>query len=585
MRPSCKKNPALAAIIVMLLLLCNTLVVFATNSDPDSVEPSLEVSTFEEFMSLLEEEQLFSDGKMIHVTNDLVVPPDGEIYTIWPPNSTDTPIVVDMEEHTLYVEGCLRVRKSASGAGITFTGQGGEKGLVRIKAGGEAHLSHANLLAAQDGYALWQEEGSLLQYESAADASGLVHFAERPVAVPFSFISPQVGLPVAVVHDGQMPEDVLPKEDSVRLYWQGVMDQGSDDEDKLIPVIWDLEQYQDELEARQRVVITGSYPEATAFQVPKCLVVFQDSRPAVFLDCYGTESFNRLAASVNVELADPELGCRFEWSQDNETWLPADARQIPHWKGILNFSITFPQDISPTYPYYLSAVVDYPDGSTGYSDVIVIREASAQSDSGGNRGGGTDITNPPKPEPIPSPNPEETNGSNTIPSGDEEELIEPEPTPDAKEEEPAGTEPTSDAKEKESTEQEPTSGAKEKESTEPDTTSDTKDEKTVRSGTVSGSVPKITSESGITSDSKQEESSESDTLSEPAPESQSRQDILSAEAITQETPQPKQDGKAAGLSKQTISSEKDPLTKVIPIAAGCLAIIVLIGVAGIYHRR
>lgn len=352
--------------------------------------PEAEAATFEELMRLAE--VMNGSGGTIRATADLIVPVEEDVKYSLPRNpndNADTALLVDMGEHTLYVEGKLRLQ-----TGVKLMGKGSESGLVRVKTGGEANILDATL-AVDNGYTVWQEEGAVFTHTPTSDNIGEIHYAEKPVAVPDSYISWRTNLPVAVVLNRQEAEDVLPKTDGVCLYQNG--ESGSD---VTIPVTWNLELYREQLATRERVLITGSYPDAVAFAEPTCLVVFQNGNPAVFLDCWGTESYGRPGARVKVELIEPERGCRFEWSQDGETWLPADAKEAAASSdGRLAFNVTFPQEEPPSYPYYLSAVVDYPDGSAGYSDVIVIREASTLVDNGGNRGGGTDLGPPQLPPP------------------------------------------------------------------------------------------------------------------------------------------------------------------------------------------
>lgn len=393
-----------------------------------------EVATVNELKSLLKDKDWMNAGGHIRVTDDLVILED-DYCNIEPKTSADMPLVVDLGIHTLYVEGEFQ-----SSGNTKYIGDGGKNGLIHIRTGGSANIRSAVFeVTGEDGYAIWQEEGSLFRYSSAENTVGKVHFAQSPVAIPFSSISPDVATPVVVVHDGQTLEDVLPKTDSVRLYWQGVMDQGTGDEDKLIPVEWDLKPYQAQLDAGERVLITGSYTEAVAFEIPVCLVVFQNGNPATFLNVYGAQSYNGPVANVNVELAEPELGCRFEWSLDGGTWFSAKADLLPS-DGTLLFTVSFPQVETASYPYYLSAVVDYPDGRQGYSDVVVFTKSDRVCDAGGNRGGGIDITDPPNVLPPLPPEDASISGgldqeqeSAENADGDESESVESDSTPDPEE--------------------------------------------------------------------------------------------------------------------------------------------------------
>lgn len=366
----------------MYFLLCTASTVFANDIPVQSSASYVDVWTFEELVEQLEESQ--RDVKVyIRIQNDICIPA-GESYVSYP----DRCYVIDLGPHTIYVEGSIQIQ-----SGMELVGRGGDQGLIHAEKGGEVQVHNA-LLKAEEGYAVWQDEGAVLGYTPLPDSTGMAHYAEKAVAVPYSFISPKVAMPVVVVHDGQKLEDILPKTDCVRLYQNGM-----EQIEEYIPVIWDTRLEQNSLDARKRTLITGIYPDAEAVIPPTCLVVFQNSCPAVFLDCWGMESYGKLLTKVKVELAEPEYDCRFEWSQDGENWLSADARKaVVSEDGRLAFIVSCPQEEEPSYPYYLTAVVDYPDGSSRYSEILMIAGANGQCDSGGNRGGGTDIVDPPSPE-------------------------------------------------------------------------------------------------------------------------------------------------------------------------------------------
>ena len=404
-----RKSPlkALLSIFLTTLFLFNTPVVMAaeaekaplaespavTKSVTDSGPPALppppepeetplvwaEVGTFEELYAALEASTP-SETTQIRLTSNITVPKIESECTSKPNHS----IELDLGPYTLYVEGTLRLQ-----IGLTLTGSAGEDALIRIRSGGTASINHVPIHAG-DRCAIWQEEGAIFTFTPTPDFTGVVHYAEKAVAMPHSFLSWQVAMPVAVVRDGKTLAEVLPKTDSVHLY----PNNGTNMPEVNIAVEWNADAYQAELDTRVRTLITGSYPDAIALQQPVCLVVFQNGNPAIFLDAYGMESYGRPKAKVKIELMEPELGCRFEWSQDGENWLSADAVETPSWDGRLAFTVSFPQEVPPTYPYYLSAVVDYPDGSVGYSDVLVIQQADSQCGSGGNRRGGTGVTPP-----------------------------------------------------------------------------------------------------------------------------------------------------------------------------------------------
>lgn len=372
-------------------------------------KPEAEAATFGSLMALLEDGKFLETGGLVRATADLTVPADTEC-TIRPRNPESAPLAVDLGEHMLLVEGGLTVH-----SGVEFTGAGGETGLVRVRTGGHAGFASSTrfTVTAEGSYALWQEEDGILECEPLPGAAGNIHFAQRPVAAPHSAVSSALFTPVAQVRDGQPLADALPVTDSVRLYRDGAVDM-----DAQIPVAWDLEPYRAQLDGRERVLITGGYPDADAFQAPVCLVTFQNGNPATILNCSGAEGLPRPSAMVQLALARPELGCRFEWSQDGQTRLPAGAEESPAEGGFPVFCVTFLQKEPPAYPYYLSAVVEDPEVGVGYSDMVVIEAADTQCGSDGNRGGGTDIIDDPMaPEPEPPPAAPDQDESDSEPDG------------------------------------------------------------------------------------------------------------------------------------------------------------------------
>lgn len=357
----------------------------------ETTTPVAIISTFEELTAYLEEYEYI--GGEARVTNDLVLPKGTCFEYITP-----ALVTIDMGEHTLYVDGELLLSSHPEGEGLTLMGKGGEHGLIHVRTGGVLNLWHVTL-QSETGTAVWQEEGAIFDFLEGKETKGIIHFAQKPVANSFSHSAPWVAIHNTVVLDEQSLKELLPETDEARIIFQGEV------YFDYLPVEWDLEPYDAQLTAKESVFITGSYPdEYTAFGAPTAFVNFQNGYPAVFAYCEGMLFADIPFVRGHIYLIDPELPYRFEWSQDGKVWQPAVLNRTYLNGNLLEFAVVCPQEIQPVYPYYVSMVVDYPDGSEGYSNVLTVYGADRVSDSGGGRGG---ETNPIEPElpPITSPPP------------------------------------------------------------------------------------------------------------------------------------------------------------------------------------
>lgn len=132
-----------------------------------------EVANIDELLSLLEDTDWINTGEQIRVIDDLVIPADS-VCMLWLRKPQDAPLVVDFGAHTLYVEGWLR-----SFGNIKYIGDGGKNGLIHIKEDGKANIRSAVFAVTQEGgYAIWQENGSILSYEPVDGSVGDIRFAQ-----------------------------------------------------------------------------------------------------------------------------------------------------------------------------------------------------------------------------------------------------------------------------------------------------------------------------------------------------------------------------------------------------------------------
>lgn len=343
------------------------------------------VSTFSEFCEALEE--MAATGGNIYLTADITIPED-QSY-IFMGHSLDNKITIDVGEHTFYIKGKLELYPY-----LTITGRGGENGIFSIMPGGWLELSSLELLA-QEGYAIRREDGSILSYGSIG--GGAPDFLLQgeveescAVAVSDSSIAP-TKLPLVVVPKGEEVEEFLPKTDSAQYY-----EPLSGNPQMDLPVVWELENYQEQIQNQERFLLTGNYRDVYTFAPPACIVTFEKDYPAVmgkgFLQQRSDQTYK---LDVDFFLSDSSLPFRLDYSLDGETWRPVpedsdseyflEGDKVAYW-GVFE---------ELTLPLYLSVAVTLPNGEERYSDVILLTEESDGGSIGGNRGGGTDLDDSP----------------------------------------------------------------------------------------------------------------------------------------------------------------------------------------------
>lgn len=295
-------------------------------------------------------------------------------------------IYIETGEYTIHVEGKLEIYAGKA----HFSGKGGEQGVFHLAESGYLLLSAS--VEATGGYALYQEEGSLLDFDSSL-VQGEIHYTEKPVAwseydsaVHFG----RAGNIPALVYpfDGDFDSAMLPDSSPAVLYGEG----GSDYNVKGIKTLWHTDQFQEQLEANERFVLTGEFTEdVVARGEPAYLVTFLPKDSATFQQCGAQKKPDKLILELYVLLDDPSLEYRLETSKDNEKWEEDGEgiwEEISH--NVMLYMGNFP-DTGEEMPRYFSVGVVGKDGITRYSDTIELtgNDKLGNWDNGGGRNGET----------------------------------------------------------------------------------------------------------------------------------------------------------------------------------------------------
>lgn len=418
-------NTFLAAVMAVLLLLC-AVPVTADTSPASAHAPVVdsgvpgdapeeiitawdEVGSFAELTDWLKSHQKIGGG--VRLTNDIELPA-GERYNYDGVQAYDPMLYIDVGEHSIYVGGHLQLAPY-----LDFFGKGGEDGIFHVKQGGYLSLvsdyDYTILsVRAEEGYAIYQEDGAFLGCYTD-DIIGGIRYPELAVAWPFSDVSEFYGhieyFPVTVQPlEGEISEAYFPQ--TIRSYLCDNGESGYDTYD--LPVSWNFAEFEEQLAARERFVLTGEYTGAvTALVQPACLVTFLREDAAVFLQCAAyKKGEDKLIFDMRIKLDDPSRDHRLEWSIDGENWKRANAEDIDEdndlavtdeylfwWieeeDGIVKYEGSFNM---AELPRYFSVATTDAEGRITYSDTIYLdgNDKVAGYDDGGNRGGGTGIGPP-----------------------------------------------------------------------------------------------------------------------------------------------------------------------------------------------
>lgn len=350
----------------------------------------IEIADFKELRRIINS-SIRPQTRHVRLTSDITITgTDADTYYIISPPAA--PIYIDTGEYTIYVEGQLVVMGS-----VSVFGKGGDGGLIHINKGGYATFEGGSLRADQ-GYALWQEDGAFFTASDLDDKSyafvpysceGECRYPDKPV-VWDSYEKDREEtayriIPTEIAFD---PE-VLPAE-----FYSTWCDKGKKYKGKL-PVFWEVdENTQASLKERKRTLINGNYgPDYDMGRRPECMALFQNKNAAVIINGMLTVySPSQSVMEIRFALENPkeEDGSFYvEFSRDGKQWQRSEQGKYRLKNGITFFYENY-EDRNPAV-YYCVCVQK--DGRNYYSDIVMISEDNTLviGDIHGGRGGGTPI--------------------------------------------------------------------------------------------------------------------------------------------------------------------------------------------------
>lgn len=346
----------------------------------------------------------YIDGGTLYLTKDICLDDDSDLQWV----TTHARMTIEAGEFSLIAVGEV----SISGA-LTIRGKGGEKGVLRAAEGGRLTIGGLTV-EASEGCAIVQEEGSSLIVDkaSACTVIGEIHYAETPFVLSWGE-QPQV----VVAGPGQTAADVLPTKVMAAVVQNGAYTV------EPLPVIWDLSEHEAEDEQRLRFKVTGESADTAYLSPPFYTVVYNDF-PLTFTS---VETMLRrgnylISGGFTKPIGRLPITVAQEYSFDNLTWQPYKELDVPDEACEFFFSITEDDWDTQSNPELYIRLRWDDDGTEYYSNVLSFNadNLNEERDNGGNRGGGTDITDPPGvPEPDPEPEPPDHSGGGLDGGGDE----------------------------------------------------------------------------------------------------------------------------------------------------------------------
>lgn len=312
-------------------------------------------------------------------------------------------VTVDTGEFTIAVNGYVYLQATSP---LKIRGAGGEQGLLRTSGmGSMLHLNGLDL-EAEDGYAVFQEEGTgfILDTLENTSVAGTVHYAEQPFVWEWEPA-------LAVVKRGETLDDkMLPAAISACINHNGTNIYPYEE----VPVTWDLSGHGEDQKLRRRFAVTGEFEGMASQTAPGCTVVYDDF-PLTFLEVNVVKMEGTYGDTYRLRgtFSKPEdrlpITVAQEYSFDGKNWTLYQEETITTLSS--GFSITLfagTEDLE-RYSELFIRLSWNDDGTMYYSNVLgfAMDSLEVNEEPGGNRGGGTDIIDPPK-QPEPDPEPETT---------------------------------------------------------------------------------------------------------------------------------------------------------------------------------
>lgn len=378
----------------------------ATPSDAEEVEKDVEllmttpsnavedtVSTGEELMEWLSGHK--DTGGAVKLAGDISL---GDFY--YARDRGAEPVTIDTGTCSITANGYVYLQATSP---LTIRGVGGEQGVLRSSGGGS--LLHLNglVLEAENGFAIFQEEGAGFITENTS-VSGDAHYAKQPFVCEWKPA-------LTVVERGKtLDAGMLPATLSARVNRQGQVTQFYEE----VPVMWDAAGHEEDQELRLRFTVPGVFEDMASQDAPVCTVVYDDF-PLTFLAVnvekmagnYG-DSY-RLSGTFSTPADRLPITVAQEYSFDGENWTLYDETTAVSPSSGFSISLFVGKEELERVPEFYIRLRWNDDKTVYYSNVLRFAADSfeANEEPGGNRGGGTDIVNPPEP-PEPDPEPETT---------------------------------------------------------------------------------------------------------------------------------------------------------------------------------
>ena len=381
----------------------------ATPSDAEEMEEEVElltatpsnavadtVFTGEELMEWLSGHK--DTGGTVELADDISI---SDFY--YARNMRAEAVIIDTGEFTISVNGYVYLQATSP---LTIRGAGGEQGLLRTSGTGSMlHLNGLDL-KAEDGYAVFQEEGTgfILDTLENTSVAGTVHYAEQPFVWEWEPA-------LAVVKPGETLDDkMLPAAISACINHNGTNIYPYED----VPVTWDLSGHGEDQKLRRRFAVTGEFEGMASQTAPGCTVVYDDF-PLTFLEVNAVKMEGTYGDTYRLRgtFSKPEdrlpITVAQEYSFDGKNWTLYQEKTVTTLSS--GFSITLfagTEDLE-RYSELFIRLSWNDDGTMYYSNILgfAMDSLEVNEEPGGNRGGGTDIVDPPK-KPEPDPEPETT---------------------------------------------------------------------------------------------------------------------------------------------------------------------------------
>lgn len=351
-------------------------------------------------------------GGTVRLTADIEIGENYDYTTGVSPRDFREPVTVECGAHTISVLPGAEVYLIMTMYKLTVSGDGGARGLLRVLPGGTLYLDMLNLTAASAAdSAVVQEEGALLvvdQKDYPPVLTGQIRYAAAPVLLAPAGVDPSF---CVVPESAAEMEDIaaaLPETAMLRINWQGEMQRSVAQ-----PVVWDTAAIADDLAARRRTVVRGSYTGALngdglsgllaqdcpQFSAPQRTLAFPVDGAALMAVSFLSKNDALIGVSLDFVAEGPMKAQALVSQDEGASWTPLGEQKDQPLRedGAYSTAMIWPDEPLAGTPWFLVELV-YPDGTIRHTDVIAYAAGMELPIDyiDGHRGGGEPIT-PPEP--------------------------------------------------------------------------------------------------------------------------------------------------------------------------------------------